>query len=108
MKKFENLPVNVQEIVKEYLKAFPCVDVIFENGDYHFGGIAIKDSYPDDYEVVGTYFAEDIYSNEERIINYVNEFRAYPVNYKGKRDYSILKNHNVKYIYDNEGNIVVA
>ena len=34
MKKFENLPVDVQETIKGYLKAFNKVDVYYENGDW--------------------------------------------------------------------------
>ena len=107
MKKFENLPVDVQETIKGYLKAFNKVDVYYENGEYHFG-LVIKSHYAPDHQFIGEYFAEDIYSPEERILNYVNEFHAFPIDYKGVRDYSILKDYDARYTYDNEGNIVVA
>ena len=67
MKKFENLPVDVQETIKGYLKAFNKVDVYYENGEYHFG-LVIKSHYAPDHQFIGEYFAEDIYSSEERIV----------------------------------------
>ena len=73
MKKFENLPFDVQETIKGYLKAFNKVDVYYENGEYHFG-VVIKSHYAPDHQFIGEYYAEDIYSPEERILNYVNEF----------------------------------
>ena len=107
MKKFENLPVDVQETIKGYLKAFNKVDVYYENGEYHFG-LVIKNQYAPDHQFIGEYFAEDIYSSEERILNFVNEYRSYPIEYKGVKDYSIFKDYKARFIYDDEGNIIVA
>ena len=107
MKKFENLPVDVQETIKDYLKAFNKVYVYYGNGEYRFSFV-LKDYYAPGYRFIGEYYAEDIYSLEERILNYVNEYRSYPIEYKGVRDYSIFKDYNARFIYDNEGNIVVA
>ena len=107
MKKFENLPVDVQETIKDYLKVYNKVYVHYGNGEYRFSYI-LKDYYAPGYRFIGEYYAEDIYSLEERILNYVNEYRSYPIEYKGVRDYSILKDYDARYTYDNEGNIVVA
>ena len=68
MKKFEQLPEEVQEQVKEILKAYNSTSVTFENGKYHFGGYSLKATYASDYEVVGEYTADDFFTKEERII----------------------------------------
>lgn len=106
MKNFNELPKNVQEEVKDTLKAYDTVDVYYENGSYHFG-LVLKKDYAVDHEYIGCYRANDIYTEEERILNYVNEFHEYPRQYKGERDYSILRDYNAKYKIVN-GNIVVA
>lgn len=90
MKKIYELPSDVQLKIKETLKAYDRVDVFYENGKYHFG-LCVKKTYAPDHEVIGTYYAKDIFTEDERILNYVNEFQCYPINYKGKRDYTIFK-----------------
>ena len=62
MKKFEELPEEVQEQVKEILKAYNSTSVTFENGKYHFGGYSLKNTYASDYEVVGEYKADDFFT----------------------------------------------
>lgn len=78
----------------------------YENGEYNFG-LSIKNKYAADHEYIGCYKASDIYTEEERIVNYANEFHAYPIQYKGKRDYSIIKDYNAQYKMVN-GNIEIA
>lgn len=88
MIKFEELPMDVQEKIKQDLKAFDECHVVYEYGKYNVGGgICLKSKYADDFEVIGTYYAKDIFTEEERIINYVESFHDYPIQYKGKRDY---------------------
>ena len=108
MKKFEQLPEEVQEQVKEILKAYNSTSVTFENGKYHFGGYCIKNTYASDYEFVGDYKADDIFTKEERIINYVESFHSYPIDYKGKRDYKWIQNlsRDAKVKFDENGNLV--
>ena len=48
------------------------------------------------------------YQKVLRILNFVNEYRSYPIEYKGVKDDSIFKDYKARFIYDNEGNIVVA
>ena len=91
MKDLNTLPKEVQEEVKETLKAFDKVNVIYEYGAYHVSpSLCIKEVYSADHEFIGTYKAVDVFTPEERIINYVEEFRCYPISYKGKRDYKWL------------------
>ena len=110
MKKFEELPKKVQEQIKEILMAYPRVSVTFENGEYHYGGDCLKATYASDYEVIGEYRDYEIYTEKERIINYVELFHEYPVAYKGKRDYKWLKSlgydWDIKVKFDENGNLV--
>lgn len=106
MKKFSTLPKEIQEEVKQTLRAYDDVTVWFENGRYRYG-VSIKSKYAPDHEYIGTYYAENVYTEEERIINYCEEFHSYPIYYKGKRDYELIKDYNARYKMV-DGNIVRA
>ncbi|GHU36237.1 hypothetical protein FACS1894105_06250 [Clostridia bacterium] len=47
--------------------------------------------YPDDFKVIGDVSKDDIYTEDEQIVNYIEEFHDYPYNYRGKRDYDMLR-----------------
>ena len=79
MLKFNELPVEVQDQVLQILKAYDEVDVIFEGGKYHFEVASVlKMNYAPDFEYVGTYCAEDLYSPEQRDLNYIETFGCEP------------------------------
>lgn len=91
MKNFNELPASIQNEVKNLLKIYDKCFVTYENAAYHVSpSIAITASYAVDHEVIGTYTAKEIYTAEERIINYVESFHEFPIQYKGKRDYRWL------------------
>lgn len=107
MKQFYELPGDLQLRIKDRLRAYDRVDVSYEYGEYHFG-LCIKKTYGPDHEFIGTYYAKDIFTEDERILNYVNEFQCYPIEYMGKRDYSIFhtgKRETFKLV---NGNIEIA
>ena len=106
-KNFNELPKDVQERIKNTLRAYDKVDVYFEYGEYHFG-LVIKITYGDDHKVIGTYYAKDIFTDEERILNYVNEFQDYPIQYKGKRNYKIFHTGKRETFKMVDGEIVIA
>ena len=100
-----------QNKIKETLKAFDEVFVVYEYGQYHYGtGACLKAEYAPDHEVIGTLYAEDIFTAEERIINYVESFHDYPIEYKGARNYRMLneveRNWDAKFAFDENGTIV--
>lgn len=107
MKNFIELPESIQNRIKNHLKAYDEVSVWYENGEYSFGTF-IKRQYAKDHEFIGTYRSEDIYTEEERILNYVNEFQCYPIQYKGKRDYSIFHTGKRETFKMVNGNIQIA
>ena len=101
-----------QEEIKDTLKAFDKVNVIFENGEYHFStGIGIYATYAPDHKFIGTVYAEDIFTEEERILNYMESFHAYHPSYRGRRDYKMIhevgNDWSIKFRME-DGNIVKA
>lgn len=113
MTRFNELPKAVQEDIKRALKAYDRVYVIYENGDYHVSvAIGLKAQYAPDHKVIGEYKADEIYTEDEKMINYIETFHEYPHNYKGKRDYRMLKeiegDWNIKFKFDDERNLVIA
>lgn len=109
MKNINELPMNIQEEIKNTLKAYDEVTVFYENGTYHFG-LCLKSQYADDHEYIGTFKASELYGENERIVNYVESFHEYPIQYKGKRDYRWLKalTWASKVAIDEAGNLVNA
>lgn len=106
MKNFNELPESLQGRIREYLRAYDTVHVTYENGTYYFGTF-LKKTYAPDFEPIGTFKAKDIFTEEERILNYVNSFHDYPIQYKGKKDYRILSDYKATYKMVN-GNIELA
>lgn len=109
---FKTLPIEVQEDAKKALRAYDRVYVIYEYGKYNVSvAIGLKSKYAPDHKFIGEYKAEEIFTPEERIINYVESFHEYPIQYKGKRDYAWLKtltSWDDKVKFDENGNLVNA
>jgi len=101
MRELNTLPIEEQESIKRTLRAYDEVVVFFENGKYTHG-VCLKSSYAPDHEYVGTYRADEVYTEDERIENYINEFNCYPPNYKGKRDYQMMHRMEDEREYDPE------
>ncbi len=77
--KFEDLPKDVQDRVKETLKAYDRTYVTYENGKFtESPAIAITATYAPDYQFCGEYRAKDIYTKEERRQNFIDEFGYEP------------------------------
>lgn len=111
MTNLNTLPSEVQEKVKNTLKAYNEVSVIFEDGRYNVTtGTLIKASYSNDHKVIGRYKADEVFTEEEMIINYIEEFKSYPSQYKGKRDYRFINSleRGDKVKFDENGDIVKA
>lgn len=88
---FEKFPIEVQEDIKSVCRVYDKAFVTYEYGKYHVSaGIGITATYAPDHRMCGTYYAEDIFTQDERTLNYVNNFYDYPCWYKGKKDYKIF------------------
>jgi len=73
------LPMEVIEEMKDVLKAYDECNVVFENGKYYVRtSYCLQKTYSDDYKVIGTFEADDVYTQEEQELNYIEEFRCYP------------------------------
>lgn len=93
------LPQETQLHIKNTLKAYDEVFVSYENGRYLLG-TCIKSSYAPDHKTLGTIKASDIYKEVELMENYINSFCDYPIEYKGKRDYSMLREMENSKVYN--------
>lgn len=86
------LPVDVQQEVKETLKAYSRVFITYEQGGYKVTtGLAVKAQYADDHQQIGVVEQETVYTPQERLENYIETFHDYPSNYTGPRDYASLR-----------------
>lgn len=104
-----SLPENVQHQVCENLRIFDKVYVTYENGSYRVSSsVVLKKHYAEDYKVIGTLDAVDVYSPEDRLLIYVEENHSYPIGYKGVKDWDMIRNLNWgdKVTFDKDGNIV--
>jgi hypothetical protein len=111
LKELNKLPASVQEEVKKWLRVYNEASVVFEYGEYHTSaGIAIKSVYADDHKFIGTFNVKGVFTEDERMVNYMNSFREYPIHYKGKRDYIWLKAQarDTKFELDSNGNFKTA
>lgn len=107
----ETLPTETQSKVKEVLTVYDKAYVSYEDGAYHVSpNCCIKASYSSDHKSIGTFLKDDVFTKEEQIINYVEQFHAYPISYKGKQDYQFLDSlkWDSKVKFDSNGNIVLA
>ena len=91
---FNELPKEVQEEVKDWLKVYNETHVTFENGHYKVSSsISLLAKYPEDFKVIGDYKANEVFTAEERMVNYIVSFHDYPIEYKGTRDYLAKKEY---------------
>ena len=74
----KELPEDLQKRVLNTLKAFDECQIEYKNGEYKIGCICLRSSYPKDFRVVGTFYQDEIYTLEERIENYRQEFKCEP------------------------------
>ncbi|MEG1495597.1 MAG: hypothetical protein RR406_04810 [Bacilli bacterium] len=93
----KSLPMEVQEKIKTTLKAYDECIVKFEYGKYNVNvNYCLQSNYARDRKFIGEFTKNDIYSNRQQIINYIEEFKSFPIEYKGIKDY------NLKNKYENE------
>lgn len=91
IEELNKLPQEIITNVKNTLTAYNSCQVEFKNGKYDvIVGSYLLEEYPNDFKVIGEVFKEDIFTNIELIENYINAFKSYPKDYKGKKDFKIL------------------
>lgn len=84
-KQFLNsLPQETKDNVLSTLKAFNECTLIFSNGCYQVSvAYFLLERYSEDYKVIGCFSQKDIYTIEERVKNFREEF--------GYDDHSLLR-----------------
>lgn len=123
---FESLPVEIQADIKRTLRAYDKCNVYYEYGEYHVStAYFLSAEYAPDFRTIGEFTAKELFTPEERMINYIESFHEYPIGYKGKRDYKMLNeldneksitlldgtvsrypNWDAKFAFDDNGNLV--
>ena len=90
------LPLSVQEEVRSVLMAFSTVYVTLKaDGKYTVDAHITLHNGPYD-QFIGEFTCKEVFTLEERILNYVNEFRSFPyrctngAHYTGKKDWEAL------------------
>ena len=79
MLKFNELPQEVQNQVLQILKAYDGVEVTFKDSNYHLMVASVlKKYYGPDFQFVGLYYAADLYTPEQRDLNYIETFGCEP------------------------------
>lgn len=75
----EKLPEEIQQEVRQTLKAYQRCNVYFEYGKFHTRtGYCVKAEYNFDHFVCGEYKASDVYTEEERRQNFIESFGYAP------------------------------
>jgi hypothetical protein len=83
---------EIKEQILTTLTAFDVVMVTRENGKYtsSTGAILTNDVKPTDFKV-WSFNKSEIFTEDEMILNYVNSFKCFPIEYPlNKRDYKEL------------------
>lgn len=111
MRKFTKAPREVQERILEALKQVRYVYVV-RNGDRYSvtTHLTTQRSERGEWEYLGKFTMEEIYSPDERILNFVEVMHDYPPEYRGKRDYLMLQSvsgNNAARFRWLDGNIVL-
>ena len=77
--KLSDLPTEVQEKVKSLLRAYDNANVVYEHSKFEVSPhCCIQSSYACDHFVCGRYTAEEVYTKEERLRNFIKEFGYAP------------------------------
>lgn len=89
--RFDELPIDIQASAKSILKAYNEVNIVFENGKYNVSSSSsVTATYAADHKFIGVYYADDVFTTDELIVNYAESFHDFSPRYKGPRDYKMM------------------
>ena len=104
------LPADAVAEIKSTLGAFASVQVSRNNKTGKISAtnaIVLHNGEYDEY--LGEVLAKEIFTSEEQILNYVQNFRDYPwPAYKGRKDYFKMDSDWTDVSLDAEGNVIFA
>ena len=97
---FNTLPASVQSEAKNILKAFNTVYIELNGDSQEYEVSAHVCLHNGKYnKFIGQYNSIDVFTIEDRILNYVREFREFPyhcsngAHYEGKKDWKALNSN---------------
>jgi|TARA_A100001391_G_C4846154_1_gene218390 hypothetical protein len=108
--KFSQLPTHVQTEIKSTLSAFSDCNVkLSKDGVYKVR--TFTSVHTGEYDqFIGKYTSDEVFSVEERIINYVKSFRDFPfrvngVTYEGKKDWQAINSNWIDVVMNGNGDL---
>lgn len=101
---------KVQEEIKDTLKIYDECHVERRGTEFVVcTGWCLKATYGDE-EVLDTFTADEVFTEDERILNYIESFHSYPITYHGERNYKMIHeiegNWNARFAFDENKNII--
>ena len=103
---FQTLPLKAQSEISDTLKAYSKVDFYFRGCEFQVRAFTILSATNDGYTHLASFNKDDIFSEEEQIVNYVNSFRSFPIEYNGNKNWKELKKDWKVATMNDESNIV--
>ena len=109
--KLQKYPLAIQNEIKKTLGVYPRCYVKLNNGIYSVStSIKIENNYSEDFEIEEIK-ANEVLTQDEINLAFVNNFYSFPIEYKGNKDYKILKEareNGLKFKLDSSRNFVLA
>lgn len=113
MKKLDKLNKyneKVQKEIIETLKAYNECHVERHGDEFKVCvGWCLKSHYGDE-EILDEFKADELFDEDEQILNYMEVFHDYKITYKGKRDYKMIHeikgNWAARFAFDENKNII--
>ena len=101
---------KVQKEIIDTLKAYNECHVERHGTEYKVCvGWCLKAHYGDE-EILDEFTADEIFTEDEKILNYMEVFHEYKITYKGKRDYKMIHeikgNWDARFAFDENKNII--
>lgn len=90
MNKLENYSQDVQALAKSLLRGYDTVYLTTDSDNYTEVSTSLMITATPRITNTVTIHAKDVFTPEQQIINYVEEFHDYPIQYKGCRDHQTL------------------
>lgn len=101
---------DVQNEVKSTLKAYKECHIERHGTEYRVCVAWSLKSHYGDEEILDEFTADEIFTEDEKILNYMECFHDYKITYKGKRDYKMIHeiegNWNARFAFDENKNII--
>lgn len=112
--KLQNLPIETQTQVRDTLTAYAKCNVYQTQDGYKVSTGSFISAHDHGEKFIETFHSKDILTKNEKILGHINNFRSFPSDYEGKRDWPLLNRFtdnykngtNIQIGLDRDGNII--